>query len=176
MKRDKARTPKRRTPGRRKLPGRLTPKNKLGSASKSTIVLPKPVTATRETSKRALFQSPAQDKPKVNFTPDVAVRVEKSKRALFSPPRRQGDTDAPSLLNRTISDVSGMKRRRDNDDENFIPRASKIAKSQSIAGGMVPHVHSNGALLKSISESSMNASQQLSDSHKKVHFDVHSAD
>lgn len=175
MKRDKARTPKRRTPGRRKLTGRLTPssKTKFNSASKLSMILPKPVTATRETSKRALFQSPPQEKPKVNFTPEVAVRVEKSKRALFSPPHRQSHNDSPSFINRTISDVSiGMKRRRDNDDENFLPRASKIAKSQSMAGGTVLNMQSSGSLFKSISESSMNGCQQLSDSHKKVRLET----
>lgn len=176
MKKDRPRTPKRRTPGRRKLVGRSTPtssKKKFGSASKVSMhILPKPVTATRETSKRALFQSPAQEKPKVNFTPDVAVRVEKSKRALlFSPPKPLAQSPGPSssILNRTASDVCVNYKRRRDDDENFSPRASKIAKSQSMCGGTLLHgQHKSSSLLKSISESSMNASQQLSGSHKQV--------
>lgn len=176
MKKDKVRTPKRRTPGRRKIVERSTPtssRKSSRSASKALMhIVPKPVTATRETSKRALFQSPAQEKPKVNFTPDVAIRVEKSKRALlFSPPKSllQTNNQSPSMLNKATSDACiGLKRRRD-DDENSSPRASKIAKSQSMYGGIVPHGQGHsGSYLKSISESSISASQQLSSSHKQV--------
>lgn len=182
MKKEKSRTPKRRTPSRKKLVGRQTPtssRKRYGSATKAAVhILPKPVTATRESSKRALFQSPAQEKPKVNFTPDVAVRVEKSKRALmFSPPKPVSHLPSQSsaFLSRTASDAC-VKRRRD-DDENFSPRASKIAKSQSMCGGSLVHSQSqNVTLLKSISESSMSASmsQQLSGSHKQVAYSIQS--
>lgn len=43
------------------------------------------VPPTRESSKRALFQSPPKEKPKPRIKPEVASRVEKSKRVLFSP-------------------------------------------------------------------------------------------
>lgn len=175
MKKEKGRTPKRRTPGQRRLHGRMTPsssKKRYGSASKPAIhILPQPVTATRESSKRALFQSPAQEKPKVNFTPEVAVRVEKSRRVLFSPPKHSGPNDAHPI-NRAFSDVSlTLKRKREESDENLVPRPTKIAKSLSVCGTSALKLPSSDALLKSISESSMtHASQQLSSSHKQVCF------
>lgn len=175
MKKEKSRTPKRRTPGRRRIAGRMTPsssKKRFGSATKPAIhILPQPVTATRESSKRALFQSPAQEKPKVNFTPEIAVRVEKSKRALFSPPKRQ-DPGVPLPLNRAFSDVSlTLKRKRDESDENLVPRPTKIAKNLSSCAASSLKLPSNEGVLKSSSESSMNfASQQLSSSHKQVYI------
>lgn len=92
---NKGRTPKRRTPGRRKTPRRKTP----GSSAKkrSTLSLPvaKPAASTvsRETSKRALFQSPpneakASTSSSTTISSATASRVQKSKRALFSPPKR----------------------------------------------------------------------------------------
>lgn len=43
------------------------------------------VPATRETSKRALFQSPPAEKPRPQIPAELAHRVERSKRVLFSP-------------------------------------------------------------------------------------------
>lgn len=120
--------------------------------------------------------------PKIKVAPEVAVRVEKSKRALFSPPRRlEHSKSSQSLsrgfpsthcLNRTISDVSiTMKRRRENDDENVEPHAAKMHKSQTIGGnnGLTNAVDftSTGSMNKS-SDSLMHMSQQLSTSHKQV--------
>lgn len=109
---NKVKTPKRRTPGRKRTPGRRTPGSShkrlvftgLGGASSAAAVATaaaaaaaaaastaamatiRPlVPATRETSKRALFQSPPQEKPRPQFPADVAHRVERSKRVLFSP-------------------------------------------------------------------------------------------
>ncbi|XP_055605577.1 uncharacterized protein LOC129753755 [Uranotaenia lowii] len=94
---NKGRTPKRRTPGRRKTPKRKTPGS---SAKKRTLSLPvaKPTTTNRETSKRALFQSPPSDASKAAMSAIndlvakgssvAASKVQKSKRALFSPPKR----------------------------------------------------------------------------------------
>lgn len=71
-------------------------------------VAPKFGTATRETSKRALFLSPTQEEPNhhavgpANSTggcgDDISRRIEGSKRALFSSP--------PRLLERSISNLS----------------------------------------------------------------------
>uniref|UniRef100_A0A1Q3EZP9 Uncharacterized protein n=1 Tax=Culex tarsalis TaxID=7177 RepID=A0A1Q3EZP9_CULTA len=92
---NKGRTPKRRTPGRRKTPRRKTP----GSSAKKRATLSLPVakpalsTVNRETSKRALFQSPpneakASTSSSAAISSATASRVQKSKRALFSPPKR----------------------------------------------------------------------------------------
>lgn len=90
---NKGRTPKRRTPGRRKTPRRKTP----GSSAKKRATLSLPVvkpalsTVSRETSKRALFQSPpneAKASTSATISSATASRVQKSKRALFSPPKR----------------------------------------------------------------------------------------
>lgn len=80
-----------RTPGKKgKTPG--------SSAKKRALVatlLQRREALTRETSKRALFQSPGRNKETVadqptakpKVTPEVAIRVDKSKRALFSSPK-----------------------------------------------------------------------------------------
>ncbi|XP_053684976.1 uncharacterized protein LOC128734693 [Sabethes cyaneus] len=99
---NKGRTPKRRTPGRRKTPSRR--KTPGSSSKKRTLSLPiakhsQPV--SRESSKRALFQSPPRDssnKPNTALASSstaytaigssVANKAQKSKRALFSPPKR----------------------------------------------------------------------------------------
>lgn len=83
----------RRTPGKkRKTPGSSTKKRTLQAMA---AMNQRREALTRETSKRALFQSPGKGaaeeqsqqpvKPKV--TPEVAIRVDKSKRALFSSPK-----------------------------------------------------------------------------------------
>lgn len=77
----KSNTPKRRTPGRRKTPNSKQKKlasNLFGESSREP---------SRETSKRALFQSPPKTKPIVmpSVTPEIANRAQKSKRVLFSP-------------------------------------------------------------------------------------------
>ncbi|XP_055627394.1 uncharacterized protein LOC129769285 [Toxorhynchites rutilus septentrionalis] len=91
----KGRTPKRRTPSRRNTPRRKTP----GSSAKKRV-MSLPVTkltqhpVSRETSKRALFQSPSNDnsKPEPLHKPGISSvltdKIQKSKRALFSPPKR----------------------------------------------------------------------------------------
>lgn len=82
----KIRTPKRRTPsgkGRRRTPTSASKRIK----ENILVDIVKSAGPSRETSKRALFQSP----PKAritripSFTPEVASRVQKSKRVLFSP-------------------------------------------------------------------------------------------
>lgn len=171
--------------------GRKTPGSLRRSASKMVAVAPKFGTATRETSKRALFLSPTQDDVK-QATPfissDISKRVEKSKRALFSPPRRlersisnisnmssqssstsfgmfnsgsntKNPIDRLNYFNRTNSDVSiSYKRRLEPDDDE----------------NMEPHrskfqrtEHHNNTLTKAASENSMYQNQQLSASHRQ---------
>ncbi|XP_055536382.1 uncharacterized protein LOC129725028 [Wyeomyia smithii] len=95
---NKGRTPKRRTPGRRKTPSRR--KTPGSSSKKRALSLPmvkqsQPV--SRESSKRALFQSPPREgSNNLTAIPATSVagssstvnKVQKSKRALFSPPKR----------------------------------------------------------------------------------------
>lgn len=153
-------------------------------------IIPKPIIATRETSKRALFQSPSLEIPKLKVAPEVAIRVEKSKRALFSPPRRlEHSKSSQSLykeckgfpygsthcLNRTVSDVSiNLKRRRENDDENIEPRAAKMHKSQTMGGSNgfqalnSVDFNSSSSLNNTSSDNLLNVNQQLSASHKQV--------
>lgn len=123
--------------------------------------------ATRETSKRALFLSPPQEEVKVDIAPEFTRRIEKSKRALFSPTRR---------LERSISNISSisnnssLKRPRENDDdENVEPPNNKLAKYH----GTVFQMRSSSAefkptlLAKATSENSMCHPHQLSASHKQ---------
>ncbi|XP_058834051.1 uncharacterized protein LOC131691557 [Topomyia yanbarensis] len=94
---NKGRTPKRRATGRRRTPSRR--KTPGSSSKKRTLTLPlakQPQSiVSRETSKRVLFQSPpnGQSTKQESCTTSsvrscVANRVQKSKRALFSPPKR----------------------------------------------------------------------------------------
>lgn len=170
MRKEKVRTPKRRTPGRRKTPGRSSSKK-----AHLTHILPKPITATRETSKRALFQSPTQEKPKPpQPSVPINVRIDRTRRALFSPPKAMDAST--SSMNRTHSDLAlSMKRRRemDQDDENNVPRPSKLARSQSICVNSVQSAQnslldfSSRNLNKASSETILHPSQQLSNSHKQ---------
>lgn len=139
--------------------GRKTPGSLKKSARKTTNLPSKLGTATRETSKRALFLSPPQDKlEKDSNAFDVSChRIEKSKRALFSPPRRLERSisnisnisensslcssshkkfiqhESSSAFSRSNSDVAMcLKRRRETyDEENMEPRSSKLPRYQT---------------------------------------------
>lgn len=171
--------------------GRKTPGSLKKSASKLVPVVPKFGTATRETSKRALFLSPTQDEiknpPQTSMSSDISRRIEKSKRALFSPPRRlersisnisnvssascstsfsmlnssnkKNHFDRINCFNRTSSDLSISYKRRlePDDDENMEPHRSKFQRTE----------HNTSTLHKAASENSMYQSQQLSASHKQ---------
>ncbi|KAM7344838.1 cyclin E-interacting protein minus [Cochliomyia hominivorax] len=139
-------TPKRMTPGSKKK-NRKTPSS---SARKrlfrNDVIKPGP---SRETSKRALFQSPAKHvqqrsnvpKPPA-MKPELANRVEKSKRALLFTPEKQKNEQksitsyfAPSTSSSTQLDVL-LKRKRcdDNDDvdtSELTLQSSKLFKSSS---------------------------------------------
>lgn len=97
------RTPKRSrigTPSKKKTP-RSSKKPREVIIIKSTI--------TREQSKRALFQSPAlvtTEPPKPMVSEDVAKRVEKSKRALFSPAKK---LDRSTSFNENSSRLAALR-------------------------------------------------------------------
>lgn len=173
--------------------GRKTPGSLKKSAKKAAIIVPKVGAATRETSKRALFLSPAQEEVKPTIAPEFSRRVEKSKRALFSPPRRLERSISnistisstsfscnsnkklsfghENSLSQTNSDVSmNLKRKRENDDgENVEPHCSKLAKYHgSLTSARLNTSNSlNSTLTKAASESSMFQNNQLSASHKQ---------
>lgn len=153
-------------------------------------VVPKFSAATRETSKRALFLSPTQEDVKNNAPPsipsDLSRRIEKSKRALFSPNRPRlersisnvsnsscstfsmlndsskksnNQHDRLSCFNRTSSDVSiSFKRRLEPDDENMEPHRSKFQRTEHLK---------NSFIQKWNSDNTMYQSNQLSASHKQ---------
>ncbi|XP_055919390.1 uncharacterized protein LOC129951321 [Eupeodes corollae] len=162
--RRKGTTPKRMTPSSKKKAGRKTP----SSSARKRLVFrfdPAKPGPSRETSKRALFQSPAKQQRtqaaalKLSLKPEIATRVEKSKRALFSPDKPpQGSinlnefgslsqTSQSSLFGGNL-DFLSLKRKRTEDDEathnskkifrheneSLTPRSLKI-KSQSFCIG-----------------------------------------
>lgn len=127
---------------------------------------------TRETSKRALFQSPPQQKPKPTIPIDVARRVDKSKRMLFSP--SSDDVKSSNSFSQPIG-----KRRRDEDgllgNQSKLPRMSDVddirtsrtmlAKSQTFCVNKT--VNSETAtVLRARSDVTLNG-QQLSQSHRR---------
>uniref|UniRef100_A0A336KB93 Mesencephalic astrocyte-derived neurotrophic factor homolog n=1 Tax=Culicoides sonorensis TaxID=179676 RepID=A0A336KB93_CULSO len=145
-----------------------TPSKSRSGKSKREIIVVKS-TITREQSKRALFQSPAvvsSDPPKPVVSEDVAKRVEKSKRALFSPAKKLdrstsfnentnrfsslGESSRFKSMNNLDLYQIGRKRKRNdeviepwnkiprllpgsNDNENEVPPASTLMKSQSFS-------------------------------------------
>lgn len=134
---------------------------------------------TRETSKRALFQSPPQQKPKPTIPVDVARRVDKSKRMLFSPSR--DDHDVKSV--NSFSQPCG-KRRRDDDgllgNQSKMPRMSDfdgvrssrtmLAKSQTFCVTKTINnetMMSTSSVQRARSDVTLNGSQQLSQSHRR---------
>uniref|UniRef100_A0A1A9UV37 Uncharacterized protein n=1 Tax=Glossina austeni TaxID=7395 RepID=A0A1A9UV37_GLOAU len=136
--RRKENTPKRRTPGSKKK-NRKTPTSSARKRLFRNDIKPGP---SRETSKRALFQSPAkQSKPSVSrfptIKPELANRVEKSKRALlFSPNRDMRETASYFSPNSAKLDAL-LKRKRNpcdeaNDNDNSVElavRSSKLFKA-----------------------------------------------
>ncbi|KAH8402024.1 hypothetical protein KR009_009148 [Drosophila setifemur] len=162
-------TPKRKTPGSKKK-GKLGDMPKIISKSNHKFFLARKTPSSsarkrlfrtelikpgpsRETSKRALFQSPAKTlqqqqllAPKPLFKPEMANRVERSKRALFSPENQGGSHQLESLLKRKrttcddedsaelASQSSKLFRAESNGTSGLTPRALKI-KSQSFCIG-----------------------------------------
>lgn len=153
--------------------GRKTP----GSARKRSALSTKSKIPTRETSKRALFQSPPQQKPKPTIPIDLARRVDKSKRALFSPSK--DDKKSSYSFSQPIG-----KRRRDEDgllgNQSKLPRMSgfdeirtprsMLAKSQTFCVNNsisnVPLINPS-SVIRARSDVTLNGSQQLSQSHRR---------
>lgn len=128
----KVKTPKRRTPGRK------TPSSARKRLEMEQLV--KPVSVSRETSKRALFQSPAKVRLSrlPSFTPEIAIRVDKSRRVLFSPNKfgkndsfdfssQRNDFKYNSMSNlndldtscSSTSSVASNKRKRESDEYKY---------------------------------------------------------
>lgn len=155
--------------------GRKTP----GSSRKRAALSTKPMIPTRETSKRALFQSPPQQKPKPTIPVDVARRVDKSKRALFSPSIDDRDKKPTNSSSQSI-----LKRRRDEDgllgNQSKLPRMggvddirdsrSMFAKSETFCVTKASNIDSKmntSSVIRARSDVTLNGSQQLSQSHRR---------
>ncbi|EDW85641.1 uncharacterized protein Dwil_GK23188 [Drosophila willistoni] len=142
-------TPKRKTPGSKKKTRKTPSSSARKRLYRNDLIKPGP---SRESSKRALFQSPAKTQqqllmpPKPLFKPEIANRVEKSKRALFSPDHQSGSHQLETLLkrkrnacdeedaNELASQSSKLFRASSNGASGLTPRALKI-KSQSFCIG-----------------------------------------
>ncbi|XP_016947401.1 uncharacterized protein LOC108022786 [Drosophila biarmipes] len=143
-------TPKRKTPGSKKKARKTPSSSARKHLYRTDLIKPGP---SRETSKRALFQSPAKTlqqqqlmPPKPLFKPEIANRVERSKRALFSPDHQGGSNQLESLLKRKrnacddedsadlASQSSKLFRAESSGPSGLTPRALKI-KSQSFCIG-----------------------------------------
>ncbi|XP_026841638.1 uncharacterized protein LOC6592406 [Drosophila persimilis] len=131
-------TPKRKTPGSKKKARKTPTSSARKRLCRTDLIKPGP---SRETSKRALFQSPAKTlqqqqlrPPKPLFKPEIADRVEKSKRALFSPDH-QGSSSSNHL--ETL-----LKRKRnacDDEDAELASQSRKLFRSDSSgASGLTP--------------------------------------
>lgn len=170
-------TPKRHPPGRLRTPG----KSRTPGSARKRMLLVKAILPTRESSKRALFQSPPKEKPKPLFTPELASRVEKSKRALFSPPSNTlkrhlsvRSPPAPAAKRLRTEDHSNTMRNGAFNVENLTPR-SLMAKSQSFCTATMAapnEIYADKSLARANSEhvlgSRVGMPQQLSQLHKQV--------
>ncbi|XP_017073109.1 uncharacterized protein LOC108109186 isoform X2 [Drosophila eugracilis] len=143
-------TPKRKTPGSKKKARKTPSSSARKRLFRTDLIKPGP---SRETSKRALFQSPAKTlqqhqllPPKPLFKPEIANRVERSKRALFSPDHQGSSNQLESLLKRKrnacddedsadlASQSNKLFRAESSGPSGLTPRALKI-KSQSFCIG-----------------------------------------
>lgn len=175
-------TPKRRTPGRKRTP----------SSARKLQALKTGPSLTRETSKRALFQSPPKENPKPKFTQGIASRVERSKRVLFSPfSSIQGDRlRSPDKRQFPMS----SKRKHEDDSETEAEDRGRASKEQRIGSGNVenltpgsikfaaksqsfcvtttttqhPEFNNDSSFFRATSEATLGSSQQLSYLHRQV--------
>ncbi|XP_020804433.1 uncharacterized protein LOC110181103 [Drosophila serrata] len=132
-------TPKRKTPGSKKK-ARKTPTSSARKRLYRTDLIKPGPGPSRESSKRALFQSPAKSlqqqlmPPKPLFKPEIANRVERSKRALFSPDHQGGGSNQLESL---------LKRKRnacdDEDSADMASQSSKLFRAESSGpSGLTP--------------------------------------
>ncbi|KAH8413825.1 hypothetical protein KR222_009008 [Zaprionus bogoriensis] len=142
-------TPKRKTPGSKKKARKTPSSSARKRLFRTDLIKPGP---SRETSKRALFQSPAKSlqqqsqllqPPKPLFKPEIANRVEKSKRALFSPDNGQSQSSsqlslatASSGSNSVSNQLETLLKRKRNacDDDDVADLASQSSKLFRAAG------------------------------------------
>lgn len=132
----------------------------------------KPIAPTRESSKRALFQSPPKEKPKPHIPPEIAQRLEKSKRVLFSPSKNE--TIKRKREDDTALETMGMPSMKiQRTTSNVAQRTLKLAKSQSFClestngSSSAATVTAGKSMFRSSSEQTFMSSQQLSQSHRQ---------
>ncbi|XP_030558051.1 uncharacterized protein LOC115760720 isoform X1 [Drosophila novamexicana] len=128
-------TPKRKTPGSKKKSRKTPSSSARKRLFRTDLIKPGP---SRETSKRALFQSPAKSlqqqqqklmPPKPLFKPEIANRVEKSKRALFSPDNgSQSSAACATSVSSQLETLLKRKRNAHDDDEDAAELASQSSK------------------------------------------------
>ncbi|ALC41690.1 mi [Drosophila busckii] len=132
-------TPKRKTPGSKKKARKTPSSSARKRLYRNDLIKPGP---SRETSKRALFQSPAKTLQQLNptkplFKPEIANRVERSKRALFSP---DNGSQQSSGINSQLDTL--LKRKREDEDDavdQLASQSSKLFRAGSASGsGLTP--------------------------------------
>ncbi|XP_034477675.1 uncharacterized protein LOC117784130 isoform X2 [Drosophila innubila] len=156
-------TPKRKTPGSKKKARKTPSSSARKRLFRTDLIKPGP---SRETSKRALFQSPAKSSlsqqlfpPKPLFKPEIANRVERSKRALFSPDNGSQQSTPSNQLE------SLLKRKRNaRDDEDAAELASQSSKlfraGSGFGSGLTPRALKIKSQSFCIGAGSSTASQQ----------------
>ncbi|XP_055843479.1 uncharacterized protein LOC129910219 [Episyrphus balteatus] len=126
--------------------GRKTPSSSARKRLSFRFDITKPG-PSRENSKRALFQSPAKQQRtqaavlKPSVKPEIANRVEKSKRALFSPdkPSQSSLSEFRSFSQASQSSIFGgnlefsttLKRKRTDDDLDATQNSKKIFRQET---------------------------------------------
>ncbi|KAH8370383.1 hypothetical protein KR093_003236 [Drosophila rubida] len=142
-------TPKRKTPGSKKKTRKTPSSSARKRLFRTDLIKPGP---SRETSKRALFQSPAKSlqqqqqllfPPKPLFKPEIANRVERSKRALFSPDNgcQQSTPSSAACVSNQLESLLKRKRnaRDDEDAAELASQSSKLFRAGSAFGsGLTP--------------------------------------
>ncbi|TDG51601.1 hypothetical protein AWZ03_002061 [Drosophila navojoa] len=134
-------TPKRKTPGSKKKARKTPTSSARKRLYRTDLIKPGP---SRESSKRALFQSPAKSlqqqliPPKPLFKPEIANRVERSKRALFSPDNGSGSQQpgagCAESVSQQLETLLKRKRNAQDDDEDAAELASQSRKLLRTSG------------------------------------------
>ncbi|KAH8299606.1 hypothetical protein KR044_003499 [Drosophila immigrans] len=163
-------TPKRKTPGSKKKTRKTPSSSARKRLFRTDLIKPGP---SRETSKRALFQSPAKSSqqqqllfpPKPLFKPEIANRVERSKRALFSPDNgcQQSTPSSATCVSNQLESLLKRKRnaRDDEDAAELASQSSKLFRAGSAFGsGLTPRALKIKSQSFCIGAGSSTASQQ----------------